>query len=386
MLFFDPRVAPDGASSCGTCHQPDRGFSSDRSATDHDTQTLVNIGFTRRFAERTTLEERMRFAVEQHIGQHVRRPDGQRQSLADVVGRLRDDSMYHALLVAAGTDGLTEAAFLAALTEFVARLVSCDSPFDAYLGGDAGALSNHAQKGLALFRGRAGCVDCHNGPQLSDGMHYRVCVSGKLDTRYRRTPTLREITRTGPYFHDGSAPSLEMALRGHGADCDSVAADRLSEPEVRALVAFLHSLDGTPVQYYPIHVPGRTRALADLQAQMDRIDLLMKRNLDAIQAVVEKLSNPALSQSDWANIADASLSITNIAQRLSHLFPPQHLHDLSEYYSHVDQLAVSARSLAEAARSQQFELAFSALTTLNNTCNACHTVYRPAVSMEEPGL
>ncbi len=185
---------------------------------------------------------------------------------------------------------------------------SHDSPFDAFLAGDASALSPRQRSGLELFYGKAGCSGCHSGPLLTDhGFHAlmlpqfgpgrtrqwdpvvrdtgHMAVSDRLEDAYRfRTPSLRNVALTGPYGHNGAYPTIEGIIRHHLAPEFSFArwqpqlaalpevpwlsatdflpfddayertrlASRLdivpvplSDKEIADLVAFMHALSGT---------------------------------------------------------------------------------------------------------------------------------------------
>lgn len=131
------------------------------------------------------------------------------------------------------------------------------SPFDLYLEGEDGALVEPAKRGAVLFYGEARCSECHAGPLLTDQGFHNVCApqvglgldwgrggyTGVATERYQfRTPPLRNIGFTGPYFHAGTHASLEDAIRYHldpctelrlyeGDDLDAVAAPRLWQDE-----------------------------------------------------------------------------------------------------------------------------------------------------------
>ena len=116
---------------------------------------------------------------------------------------------------------------------------SFDSPFDQYLTGKDNALNDQQKKGLELFFGRANCARCHNGPLLSDQQFYGIALppfgpgrtrlfdpaardvgfmgtSDRLEDAYRfRTPSLRNVSLTGPYGHNGAYASLEGIIRHH---------------------------------------------------------------------------------------------------------------------------------------------------------------------------
>ena len=158
------------------------------------------------------------------------------------------------------------AAIARALAAYQRTLITPDSPFYRYLAGDTDALSWAAKEGLALFRGDAGCIRCHDGPMLTDGKFHRLGVGGAEDLgrggvtgveedRYRfRTPPLRNIAETGPYMHDGSLETLfdvvefyyrRVPRRGpEGLPLDVEPLMGQSYSEIDLIVEFLRSLSG----------------------------------------------------------------------------------------------------------------------------------------------
>ena len=126
-----------------------------------------------------------------------------------------------------------------AIADFIAfEFRATDSPFDAFLHGDDAALSNDQLRGMALFYGKAGCATCHSGPFQTDhafhaiGLpplgpgkahgpngytdHGRAAITGRPEDLYRfRTPSLRNVTRTAPYGHNGAYARLEDIVRHH---------------------------------------------------------------------------------------------------------------------------------------------------------------------------
>ena len=150
-----------------------------------------------------------------------------------------------------------------AIAEFERSLITPDSPFDRYLKGDAQALDANARKGWDLFR-NLGCIACHQGVNVGGNMYAslgvmgdyfadrgrplvksdmgRFNVTGREADRYRfKVPTLRNVARTGPYFHDGSVDKLEQAVESMARYQLGV---ELSATERDMLVAFLHALNG----------------------------------------------------------------------------------------------------------------------------------------------
>lgn len=185
-----------------------------------------------------------------------------------------------------------------ALEAYVRRLTPGPAPVDRFVAGDDQAMSEEARRGARLFLGKAGCASCHNGPLLSDGDFHNVGVpqstpdNGRLgdlealltsplnaegpfsDHRTARplapyqpgpalvgrfkTPILRNVALTAPYWHAGASADLahvvafEAAGGGAagsfpGAIDDGLLPVRLDAAEVGAIVAFLHALTGEPV-------------------------------------------------------------------------------------------------------------------------------------------
>lgn len=201
-----------------------------------------------------------------------------------VLARLRAVPAYDARFRAAFPElgdeptAITSSSLARAIAAFERTLVTPDAPFDRWLAGDDGALDAAATRGKALFFGRAGCAACHHGPLLSDFAFHvvgaaqagpglpdgrrddigRAAFTGRDADRYAfRTPPLRNVALTAPYFHAGTAATLAdaVAFFDRGGNDRGLPADRL-DPRLRPLglsageradlVAFLASLTGTP--------------------------------------------------------------------------------------------------------------------------------------------
>jgi cytochrome c peroxidase len=174
-------------------------------------------------------------------------------------------------------------------------------PLDLYLKGDEKALSEDAKKGLEIFRGKGRCADCHHGVNLSDNRFYALQVpenpviendprmvttarfvakvyhyedyrnlkedpgrylitKDKIDWKAFRTPTLREISKTAPYMHNGVLATIEEVIdffdKGGGAGNTVLKPLGLSPEEKRYLKAFLvEALAGEEVPFKYPQVP-----------------------------------------------------------------------------------------------------------------------------------
>ncbi len=148
-----------------------------------------------------------------------------------------------------------------ALASYMRTILSGDSPYDRRI------LSEPAQRGLALFRGKAGCSACHAGPNFTDEQFHNTGIAWRTgivtdegragvthadaDRGAFKTPTLRDASRTPPYMHDGSLATLEDVIefyngggqRNPGLDA-KIRPLHLTDGEKQDLIAFLQSLAG----------------------------------------------------------------------------------------------------------------------------------------------
>jgi cytochrome c peroxidase len=154
--------------------------------------------------------------------------------------------------------------FVKALAAYLRAKVSGLSPWDRYEMGQTDAVSADVRAGFDLFMGKARCAVCHTPPLYSDFKFHNVGLeAGKPkpdagraavskrpeDTSAFKTPTLRSVAISGPYFHDGSRATLEQAVRhmasGGNADPNRSALlvdAKLTDQEIRQIVAFLTTL------------------------------------------------------------------------------------------------------------------------------------------------
>ena len=279
QLFFDPRLSGDNKMSCATCHLPEKAFGDGLALSpgaggkllERNTQTCLNVGFYQTFfwdGRAASLEEQALGPIQSSVEMN-QDLDGLEAELGSIPG-------YKTAFKNVFRSQPNRGDIAKALAAFQRTLVTKPSPFDRYLMGDEDALSEEAKLGLELFQGEAGCIECHNGPLLSDGKFYRLGVSfrdegrakitGKQEDRYRfRTPTLRNIAETGPYMHNGSLKTLEDVVtfyyRGipdagpDGLAPDTSALRGRSFTEIGPLVEFLKSLSGEPPKVEQPNLP-----------------------------------------------------------------------------------------------------------------------------------
>jgi cytochrome c peroxidase len=131
-----------------------------------------------------------------------------------------------------------------ALATFERSLVTTGSRFDRWLSGDTNALTQDELAGYRLFKS-LGCIACHQGMMVGGNLFQRHGIFHPLarpDPQILRVPSLRNVATTAPYFHDGSAPSLQIAVRRMAfAQLNST----LTDSQVDSIVSFLRTLTGT---------------------------------------------------------------------------------------------------------------------------------------------
>lgn len=299
-LFFDPRLSGDGGVSCDSCHDPATGWGDGKALSTgypgseyfRNAPTLLNAASYRRsYWDGRLAGSDLPTVIRDHLTEaHFMQVDG--RLFAERLKQVPEYvEMFHAAFGGEPTFGRT----LNAVAAFLKTITSRNAPIDRYLKGDAAALSDEAREGLALFQGKAGCVQCHGGPLLSDQNFHALGVPENSDlfanplrhitfrrffrtlgapnsenyredpglygvTKQRtdwgkfRTPSLREVSRTAPYMHNGSLATLEDVVafynRGGGEHRNKSPLLRplgLTAAETRALVEFLKSLAGDPL-------------------------------------------------------------------------------------------------------------------------------------------
>lgn len=287
MLFVDPRLSGTGQVTCLSCHLPERGWSDGfptsvrflGTVMKRASPTLINVGFNSIFmwdGRQPTLEKQAHggqgmqgdinagmdeFGVSE--GAHIAR-------IAAIPGYVK------AFAAAYPGEGISRETIAKAIAAFERTLISNRSPFDRWLAGDTAALSPAQIRGFAVFLApdKGNCAVCHAPPNFTDnGFHNVGLKSGAAPDadpgRYAqrkvaamkgafKTPTLRDITLSAPYFHDGSARSLREVIEHYvrGGDVrDNLSPEvrklDLGEAEKQDLLAFMQALssDHPPFDY-----------------------------------------------------------------------------------------------------------------------------------------
>ena len=302
MLFFDRRLSGDGTMSCATCHIPEMGFSDGEAISLsypttknwRNSPTLINVAFSKFLfhdGRVETLEDQALFPMMSSFEMN--------QNLDFVEEEIRSVPEYQQRFKEVfGSDDITRERMAMAIAAFERTLISHNAPLDSYLKGNKDALSSEAEKGYEIFTGKGKCVDCHYGVNLIDDKfhalnvpehpdfqadprvaatrrfvaklnHYEdfrnlqedpgryLITKDKKDWRAFKTPTLRDIAKTGPYMHNGVFSTLEEVIaffdKGGGPGNTALKSLSLNKDEKQALKVFLvETLSGEDIQItYP---------------------------------------------------------------------------------------------------------------------------------------
>ncbi len=258
MLFFEPRISASGVISCATCHNPALGWA-DRipravghggQVGERNTPTVLNSGFL----ESQFWDGREPDLEGQALGP-IQADVEMAMTLAEAIERLKEFDIYHEHFGAAfpeDPDPINQHNVAQAIATFERTLNTPNSPFDRFLRGDMQAMTDQQVDGMKLFVD-AGCVACHSGPAFTDSNFHRFELPGSTDEgRFLvtgdeadmfafRTPTLRNVAVTYPYFNNGSVETLHEATQLMG---QQMLGQDFTDDELDSLVAFMDALTG----------------------------------------------------------------------------------------------------------------------------------------------
>jgi cytochrome c peroxidase len=246
-LFGDPRLSRDNSRSCSSCHDlgtngatmRDHDVGLDGSSLPLNTPTVFNAALSFRFGwegKLRTLESDTKASLEnsQIMG----------MSISNLVEKLAADPNMRREFTAVYGRGPDGGNIVDAIASFERTLVTPGSRFDRWLAGDTSALSATELDGYRLFKS-LGCVSCHQGVNIGGNLFERHGIFHPLASpqpEILRVPSLRNVAATPPYFHDGSAQTLDDAVRKMGlAQLNST----LTDQQIKAIVAYLQTLTGS---------------------------------------------------------------------------------------------------------------------------------------------
>jgi cytochrome c peroxidase len=280
QLFFDKRLSVDGTRSCYSCHQNEHGNGGEtplavgalgKQLTRHS-PVIWNTAYFEAFywdGRAGSLEAQAKGAWgggNMGVG---------KENLAKKAAEIGKIEAYAKQFKEVfPVLGATPDTIAKAISAYERTLICDDTAYDRYAKGDDSALTDQQKAGWGVFMGKGQCVTCHTPPLFSSamgvpgGLYYnvgigtdnrpeeevdigRMKISGEeSDWAAFKVPSLRNISKSAPYFHDGSVPTLEAAVKlmsTGGIDNKNKSAlvqnRNLTEEELASLVAFMHALD-----------------------------------------------------------------------------------------------------------------------------------------------
>lgn len=230
QLFFDERLSIDGTKSCYSCHVCEHGLTdglpkaigAGNKQLPRSSPTLWNIGYHKEFywdGRSGSLEAQ---AMAAWKGGNM----GVGEKTGEIAAKINALQGYKAQFQKVFQSDATPENMMKAISAYERTIISGDTAWDRWKAGDNTAISMSAYRGWNIFQAIR-CNNCHDGVLFTDQQYHNIGIGmdqkepdlgrGKVtnkpeDTGAFKTPTLRDIARSAPYFHDGSAKTLEEAV------------------------------------------------------------------------------------------------------------------------------------------------------------------------------
>jgi len=261
LLFHDAILSKDNTISCASCH-PLLQYGVDNLAKSLGVNQVVGKRNTptvwnARYNLAQFWDGRAKDLKEQAL-MPITNPCEMNETLEAVITKLKHSKAYNKHFGELYTDGVNVNNLADALATYGETLITPNSKFDQFLRGDKSALSTKEREGFELFKSK-GCVACHNGINVGGTLYQKIGMFEAFDSsekpdlgRYNVTknlfdkhvfkvPSLRNIEKTAPYFHDGSVETLKEAVETMAA---LQLGRELDETDIDKIVLFLKTLTG----------------------------------------------------------------------------------------------------------------------------------------------
>ena len=287
-LFFDPRLSLTGTVSCNTCHNLMEGGDDGRPSSmgvhgrigPRNAPTVWNSVFQ----ASQFWDGRSPSLEDQAKGPIVAAPEMGMPAHEHAIKRIAAIPGYQTEFreVFESEDSVTIDNLAKAIAAFERTLITPNSAFDRYVRGETSAMTHKQIRGMELFS-EVGCTECHSGPafngwdvgsttptfeefprnvesqfvkqfRLDKDLGRFASTNKKSDKRYFKVPTLRNVTLTSPYFHNGAVATLTDSVRVMG---ETQLDTKLSDEEVRSIIDFLETLEGEFPSITMPRIPSR---------------------------------------------------------------------------------------------------------------------------------
>jgi len=260
-LFMDPRLSKDNTVACVSCHNLSYGGADSEPVSTGVGGKKGQINSPTVFNAVNSLSQfwdgRAKDLKAQASGPMMN-PIEMANTPENIVKTLSKIPRYQKLFKEVyPQQGISVDTIADAIAAYEKRLITPNARFDRYLRGDVRALNPQEKEGFNLFK-NYGCISCHNGINIGGNMYQRFGVflqykdrydtmgrfnvTGKAEDKYYfKVPSLRNIEKTAPYFHDGSAKTMEEAVQKMGY---YQLGRNLSREDIKKITAFLRTLTG----------------------------------------------------------------------------------------------------------------------------------------------
>jgi cytochrome c peroxidase len=275
QLFFDYRLSGDESRSCYHCHVNEKGLTDGlpvavgayEKVLTRSSPTLWNIGYHSEFYWDGRSDSLEAQALAAWKGGNMGASEPQ-----EAVDRINAVEAYRQQFEAVFGEPATVDNVPLALAAYMRTIIGGTTAWDRYQAGDETAIDDAAERGYQIFQ-EAGCAECHTGKLLTDQQYHNVGIGMDAESpdvgRHKvtgldqhmgafKTPTLRDVARSAPYFHDGSVATLEEAVRLMASGglpnehLDQLLVDKqLDDAQIADLLAFLAALDESAVLEEP---------------------------------------------------------------------------------------------------------------------------------------
>jgi cytochrome c peroxidase len=272
-LFFDPRLSSSGKISCASCHKPELSWTDGKQKSvghagtinKRNAPTIQNSWFYKKLfwdGRAKDLEDQAFAPINSESEMH--------SDMRELPRNLRGIKGYAPLFDSAyGDPSIDPDRIATAIATFERTIISRKSRFDEFLSGKKNALNNQELRGLHLFRTKARCMNCHNGPLFSDnqfhnnGFHlygdpendkglYNV-THKEEDIGKFKTPSLRDVMKTGPWMHTGNPSHILDIIFFYNKPAETgerlLRSLYLDKREKSELVAFLNTISSVPLEF-----------------------------------------------------------------------------------------------------------------------------------------
>ena len=277
VLFFDPRLSGDGMTSCATCHNPGLGWTDGRAKgmgfkgkeLGRASPTLINAAYSS-----LQMWDGRKKSLEDQATGPMSNPDEMHTDMQVMEKWLNASGEYKILFSKAYPgEAIDRATVSKAIASFERTILSTNSAFDRWLKGDAKAMTQQQIRGFRLFEDatKGNCAICHSAPNFADDGFHNIGLKshdepdadmGRFAIRAVpslkgafKTPTLRDVAMTAPYFHEGSAKTLMEVVEHYNRGGDSkknlspdIKSLHLSNKEMMDIVAFMAALTSPQLQ------------------------------------------------------------------------------------------------------------------------------------------